>query len=574
VAAVRASQVNARLAALLLVACCALAGGVASAQPVPSECPDGRVVQIEVEAGPIFDAPDSVAPPRFAWAYRLANRLHTSTRPEVIRRELLFAEGDCFDPLLLQDSERLLRNLRFLAEAEVVGLRLPSGDVRVRVRTRDEWSKRIEVQTGSRGGLRTRGLELREDNLVGTGQQVAAYYRQSLDDRSYGVVYATPHLWGSPLDADFAVGRTLDDGYLLSETIAYPFRGEAGRWAWRQHFAHEDRFFQFFVPVEGKLERILLPERRRLGDVGGVFRLGQRGNFSLIGLALSGEWISYRGAARAATPEITPLPRADTLGAALDPVSSFRLMFLIGQRNVYFVRRDALDAVRGAEDVRLGVEAELGVGRSLPAFSSDDDLAFEVGLSAAGELPNGILSGAKVTMEAKRDFDGDAGGPEWTDVLGQLDAWSYWRPHPRHTLVAGLAAAGGWHTTVPFQITLGEATGLRGFPGYLLPGGRRVVGSLEARSYLAGPYPRLADLGSVVFMDVGRSWGGDDPFGNDSDVEVGAGVGVRMAFPPGSRRTYRLDVGQAIGRAASGVDPQIRRSSRRAVAASLFSFPN
>ena len=67
---------------------------------------------------------------------------------------------------------------------------------------------------------------------------------------------------------------------------------------------------------------------------------------------------------------------------------------------------------------------------------------------------------------------------------------------------------------------------------------------------------------------------------------------MRLAFPPGSRRTYRLDVavplakgysardvvftlgvGQAIGR-SRGDDPQLRRSSRRAVSASLFSFPD
>jgi hypothetical protein len=35
-----------------------------------------------------------------------------------------------------------------------------------------------------------------------------------------------------------------------------------------------------------------------------------------------------------------------------------------------------------------------------------------------------------------------------------------------------------------------------------------------------------------------------------------------------------LGVGQVIGRNHGEVDPQIGRSSRRSVAASLFSFPN
>jgi outer membrane protein assembly factor BamA len=120
-----------------------------------------------------------------------------------------------------------------------------------------------------------------------------------------------------------------------------------------------------------------------------------------------------------------------------------------------------------------------------------------------------------------------------------------------------------------------------------------VVATLEHRAYLAWPFPRLFDLGSAVFVDAGRTWTGGDPFGRDSPVLVSAGAGLRVAFPPGSRRTYRLDfafpvapgfrpravqisVGtdQAVGRTAVDSDPQIDRSSRRPVNSSLFDYPN
>jgi len=200
-----------------------------------------------------------------------------------------------------------------------------------------------------------------------------------------------------------------------------------------------------------------------------------------------------------------------------------------------------------------------------------------------------------VVIEAKRDFTADSAALNWRDVLGQADLWSYWRPaaDSRHTLVFAARAAGGWHPRVPFQVTLGSRVGLRGFPRQLYAGGRRVVATVEHRAYLAWPFPRLFDLGSAVFVDAGRTWTGGDPFGQDSPLLVSAGAGLRVAFPPGSRRTYRLDfafpvapsfrpravqisigTGQAVGRTAVDSDPQIDRSSRRPLSSSLFDYPD
>jgi hypothetical protein len=244
--------------------------------------------------------------------------------------------------------------------------------------------------------------------------------------------------------------------------------------------------------------------------------------------------------------------------------------------------------------VELGADVEVAVGRTLGDLSSDDDLALDFGLAAAGDLPGGVLAGTRVVVEAKRDFTAGDDGLDWRDVLGQVDVWAYWRPaaDSRHTLVFAARAAGGWHPRVPFQVTLGSRAGLRGFPRQVYAGGRRMVATLEHRAYLAWPFPRLFDLGSAVFVDAGRTWTGGDPFGRNSPVLVSAGAGLRVAFPPGSRRTYRIDFAfpvapdfrprsvqisigtdQAVGRTAVDSDPQIDRSSRRPVNSSLFEYP-
>jgi hypothetical protein len=566
-----------------------------------SGCRDGVISQIFVDNNSVFVVGDPELEPRFNWAYRLANKAHARTREGVIRRELLFGEGDCYRPELLEDSERILRAASFIADADVFAVRQGDGTHHVIVETRDEWSTRLEPQFESGDEMSLTGLELREDNLMGRGQRVSAYLKEYQGERIYGAAFATRQLFRTQLDGELSIART-PVGVSVGQKLAWPFRGESGRWAFRQAFEHQERNFEFLVPdVAGaRLERRLFPEERTSFDVGTVLRLGRRGNLTLFGVALTGEWTNYPR--ESLTPDDDPpvpssggKPLTDERVVGLDSVSTVRVVFLVGQRNVYFDRRRALDAVRGNEDVRLGVEVELGVGRSIQALSSDDDLALNFGFTAAGDLPANVLAGMRMVVEGKRDFGARAGAVEWRDVFGQLDGWAYWRPTPtsRHTVVGALRATGGWETTVPFQLTLGYRAGLRGYPRNVYAGERRVVGTVEHRAYLGWPYPRLFDLGSALFVDAGKSWAGDNAFGESSPLEVSAGFGLRLAFPPGSRQTYRLDfafpvapnvrfgafqvsfgIGQAVGRGAVDDDPQLRRSARRSVSASLFSFPN
>lgn len=595
-------------AALLAAALVAAAGPVGaqapdSAPPPPvsdrrgEACPDGIISEVFVDNKSVFDVGAPELDPRFNWAYRLANGLHVRTRESVIRRELLFTEGDCYVPAALEDSERILRAASYIADADVFAVRQADGTYHVLVETRDEWSTRLEPQLEAGGELELSGVELREDNLLGTGQHVAAFYRERYGATIYGASFGTRQLLGTRLDAEIAVART-PVGTAVTQRLAYPFRGETGRWAFLQQLEHESDYFELYRrDDDGVLRPYLFTQRRQSLDIGGVVRLGQRGNLTMFGLGVTGEWVVYPDGGRLVPrnrddegPVAGPLPQG------LDSVSNLRVVFLAGQRNVRFDRRRALDAVRGTEDVTLGVEVELGIGRAVPRLSDDDDLAIDFGVSLAGDLPGRIFSGVRVGVEGRRDFEAPANAAEWRNVFAQLDGWAYWRPsdESRHTWVAALTAGGGWHVDVPFQVTLGSRTGLRGFSRNVYAGGRRAVATLEHRAYVGWPAPRLFDLGTVAFVDAGRAWGrSDDPFADDSPMAVSAGAGLRMAFPPGSRRTYHLDVafpvaggdgkrgvgiilgiGQAVGRGAVRDDPQIRRSSRRILSTSLFSFPN
>jgi hypothetical protein len=559
-------------------------------------CEGGRIVEITIDNHSVFDLSDPDNRGRLGWAYRLANSLHIQTRSDVVERELLFEVGDCYDIDLLRDSERLLRAFPFIADANIYGVHLGDERYQVVVDTQDEWSTRIEPRVGSPGFAGLDGLRVVEDNLVGTGRHLALYVDREDEERIFGASYATPHLFRTRWNMALQLART-EAGYSFRESITYPFVGEVGRVAFRQVASRQNRNFELLMPNGGdELSRIRVPVLREQYEIGAAFRWGeQRYRHTMIGSSLVVERIGYPSDPTfedddAALIVDDPPERMDW-----NPVSSVRLMLLTGQRNVYFIRSHGVDTVNGTEDVQLGVEAEASFGPTLPVLSEDRDIAVGLGLFAAGELTDRIIAGGTFSFEGRRGYKSLPGLPEWNDVVGELDLWAYYRrgPDSRHQIVGAFTALGGWHGRTPFQLTLGGYAGMRGYPRHVDPGGRRVVASLEHRANLNWPLPELFDLGSVLFLDVGRIWAGHAPFGTGSPIRASVGGGIRAAFPPGSLQTFRLDVGvpveghlgfrnvtvtigvgQAIGRRAVRRDPQLVRSARYGLGTVDFLYPD
>lgn len=579
---------------LLALASLTVSRGPALGQQAPAVCPQGRISRVFVDNHSVFDLSDPGLNARLDWAYRLANGMHVATREAVIRRELLFHEGDCYDVERLRESERLLREAPYIARVDVFGVRQPDGSVHVLVDTQDEWSLRAGVRVGGSGGSGLTGAKLREDNLLGSGQSVYSSYRRYRAEETYGLGYFAPQLFGTRWDTALEASRT-EVGYGFVQSIAYPFVGEVGRFGIHESVQHRDRYFEFLVPAGGRLSRAWLPVQRESFEVGAAARFGPRRlQRTLLGLSVVGERVAYPaprpGAVASRGDRIVPtIP-----GVPLDTLSSVRSVLLLGQRNVYYVRRRGLDSVNGTEDVRLGVEVEGAFGPSIPGLSRARDLVLGFGLSAADEVADFGLLGVSATLEARRQYDGPVDRSEWSDVLGEVAAWTYVQPRPesRSVLVGALSAAGGWNGRTPFQITLGGRSGLRGYPRFVDAGARRIVGSLEARHYLAWPLPQLFDLGVAGFVDAGRIWAGDAPYGVDSPLRADVGAGLRLAFPPGSRRTLRLDVGvplrgdarlrsvvvsagvsQLIGFGRRRRDDELLRSARMGGTATTFAFP-
>lgn len=593
------------LAALLV------ATGVAAQEQDQPEivCPTGRIEHIFIDNHSIFDTSDPDLDPRFRWAYSAANRLHVRTRSSVIARELLFQVGDCYNGVLLEESERLLRGHSFISRADVYGIQQPGGGYHVVVDTEDEWSTQVEVRADLSGTFELEGIDLREENVAGYGRELGVFYRSDQAVRTYGVRYGTPQLLGTRWDMDLAVGRTRA-GTLVEQQIRYPFLGEIGRWGFRQHLNHRDRHFDYIVPgshsgcpPEIGNCRILVPIRERGFHVASLWRTGERGNLTVFGGGVAFQELAYPGdegitfVEGGRYDERTPAPPEleEEADERMEQLRNARVVVLVGKRNILWEQRRGLDSFRGEEDVRLGAEVEVAFARSVPGMKSDNDLYGSLDLYAATAAGPTFFA-TRLRADARRDYDASPDEYELKDVFGEGEAFMYLRGAgwlARHTLLLRVAAAGGWHVRTPFQLTLGGERSLRGWAEDELPGGRRIVFSAEDRWFWGWPFPDVVDVGTSAFVDVGRMWPGDAPFGGDSGWRASVGAGLRANFPAGGTNTFRIDaafpvgadgglgrlqlligVGEYIGLASDHTDPQFSRSRLPPVTGNLLNFPN
>lgn len=544
----------------------------ATAQETPEnrlECPAGVIASITIDNQSIYEEDGPQDGQSHGWVHRLAawvaNRVHIRTRKGVVTSELLFRPGDCFDQLLLDESERSLRSLPFLAEADIRHAPADDGGVDVFVATRDDWTLKLDVRPELDQGLRFAYLGGAEENFLGTGTLLGVYYRDQVEQRDAGVHLRNPRLARTRFDGAVSGGRTRT-GSFFTESLSYPFVGEVGRWAFVESYSLREDIFPYATPEAGTSTYVSLPMQTRRAEVTVGRRFGSPGDLTVLAAGFSWEKLRFDGfpdgvevipgfdySARESADEAM----IGAIAGQTAPRTIPRFHVVAGKRNIRFITRRGLDAVRAEQDVRVGTQAlitaattfaspELGVG------GAERELRGSLSLfgGSAGER---WLFNSEVHVEGGWIPGVERPARSFRDILGEFDAYLYWQPRTgsRHTVVLGLSGAGGWDNTRPFQLTLGGPLGVRGYGRLDFPAARRLVVNLEDRITLDAPFSDVFDLGLAVFVDVGAGWKGDAPFSTDSGLRGAAGAGLRFAFPDGNRQVVRLDL--AVPLEAGGV---------------------
>jgi hypothetical protein len=462
---------------------------VLAAGPEMQAIPPGSVIgAVRVVAKDIFDPED---PGEDRKLFRLANRLHRTTRTAVVESQLLFRPGDVFSPELIAESARILRTNDYLYDVDIRPVLRDDGKVDVEVTTRDLWTLAGGASFGRAGGRNSTSFSLQDTNFLGTGKEVALARIGTIDL----VRFTDPNLLGSRVRLLLSYADNSDGGRQRLE-VEQPFYSLDSRWAAGLRSFRDERLESLYTL--GKIETSF---RHRTDSVevyggfspglvdGSTHRWEAGFTYARDDFALSSKpFFLFKGL----LPEALPLPPDRTL--------SYPWVRFESVQDRYVVEKD-LDRIQRSEDLNLGRQYSLLLGLSSPRFGGDAQrwiaqTAISDGWRPApGQIVLFQLGGS--TRWAQRDAE--------NLVAGGRVRW-YVRDFGEHVFYASLGADLAHRLDGEDQLLLGGDSGLRGYPIRYQAGDRRFLLTLEQRFFSDREVFHLAHLGAALFFDAGQAW--------------------------------------------------------------------
>ena len=473
------------------------------------EAAGAKIGEIHVRAEDIFDTSD---PREDKWLFRWANVLHIETRPDVIRRALLFKSGEPLSLRLIEETERLLRSSRFLYDVQFKPVAYHDGVVDIEVTTRDTWSLDPGFSASRSGGANSSGIQLREQNLFGTGTTVGIQRSKNVDRSSNEFQFANDRAFGSWTAISYSHASN-SDGKRDAAAIVRPFYALDTRWSAGLSAVNDSRLDAIYNAgniVNQYRHRQALAEAVAGWSPGLVDGWVQR--YSL--------GVSYARNAYAPEPGLAApaaLPGNEKL------VAPFVRVALIEDR---FDRELNRNLIGRPEFFALGLAASMQLGWASTGTGSSRDAWLY-----AGTVSRGFEPVPRHTLIAAANVAGEyADGLVRRQRLG-AQAQYYWPQNPRwlfYAAASGDMVKAAQQPDAADALLLGGDNGLRGYPLRYQSGTRRALFTVEERFYTDLYVWRLFRVGGAAFFDAGRAWGGDNTNALNPGWLSNAGVGLRI----------------------------------------------
>lgn len=514
---------------------------------------------------------------------RAVRTMHVNTRDEVIRRFLLLKPGDPCNQIQRAESERILRAQPYLVDARIHVYDDEQGGVRLDVETRDDFSLIFEPLVRGPAPF-VRGLKLGEANLAGSATMAAIEWRDGLNYNDVLGVQYTDYQFAGGRNELRVEGRRNLFGQRMNLEVVRPYYTDLQRFAWVASVGgtrEPMRFQREHYPANA------LTVRREYGNLGGVVRVGPVGRLKLLGASIT------RETRRTDTESVLLTPdgvQRDTFPAPLPEFGTqnvLRANLLMGMRAIRFRQVQGFDALTGAQDVRVGVQAGVMLGHSLANGAASDRDRFFASNVYAGAAGDDWYVALQGITEARYHLDRE----RWENLISSGRAAWYFRPAVRQTTVVQAEWATGRRMQVPFQLSLADREGgIMGHRNSWSAGARRVVLRAEQRLVVPTRF-NVADVGLAGFVEAGRLWKEQSvAYSVDAPWRGAFGVSLLAAVPPRSRRLWRMDLAVPVSNDPfkrievrfTGIDrsrnfwrdPQdVAASRERTAPTSLFTWP-
>lgn len=435
---------------------------------------------------------------------KVFNGLHITTRPGVVRREVLLRPGESFDSSKAAQTERNLRALRIFRRVTVDSIRSDSGLV-LRVETQDAFTTRVEGTIDGSDQSTTWSVALNELNLLGTASRVGVRYRRTPDRDGVTTQFSRNRLIGGKVGVS-ALWDKVSDGRLLYGVVSQPFYSFSSPASW--YLSGEERSQRVLRFFEGDTQNPDELQRQFwMTKVGSGWRLAS----SATGYLRAG----FEGQLR--RDDYADYARPDTVGRTVTGAVTGYLQW----RAARFLVSSDFEGFGRQEDVDLSTFVHASLGFTPRAFGYDEDgvvpgVTLQSGLGWRGGF-------ARINASALgRLVDGlavDSGSVH-------VGATVVLKPRPRHMAV--FHGARGWQKNpMPgAEFDLGQSLGIRGFRQHAFTGTNAFLLTTEYRYTVTNDFLNTAGLGLAAFADYGGAWYS----GSRRRTGYSVGVGVRFGL--------------------------------------------
>lgn len=474
--------------------------------------------------------------------YLFLNQLHINTRPSVVRAQLLFNEGELLNINKIQESERILRKRPYLTNAYIVPVTVCAEHVDIMVVTQDAWALEPQLSLSKESEGTKSGFAIADGNILGTGNSLTIGYEQNTQRNLISYDFSNPHIFNSQISTKIYYADT-SDGRDTIVDISHPFYSLQTPWA-----------AGFYTQDETLEEPI-----RHMDEQINEFRHQTMHNRIYFGLATDvTPTHTQRWLVGISNEEDNFFVSADTLQAipeqrkAVYPWIEYQYL-----ENRYGVFKN-INQIQRPEDIALGQNFSFRLGYAGTQFDNPDDV-----IRYIGNYSNIIDFDSQHIFETTLELDGrhhsSIDGIDST-VAGINLTYNYFQDEKRRWYL-GFRYDIGQDLAQYEELTVGDITGLRGYPTDYQRGDERYVLTIERRYFTDIHIFNLLRVGAVMFFDMGKAWGidqygyspllSDVGFGlrlSSSKVRIGNVIHVDVAMPTSARNAegvgeYQLTIG-------------------------------
>ena len=484
------------------------------------------------------------------------NKMHISTRESVIKKQLLYKEGDILDKDIIEESERNLRKFRifFVEETKIIKVK-NQNKVDIIVEVQDVWSIYFDIKADAAGGVFTYNFKLGDRNFLGRNNSLEVNLERNSFLNIWRQMFYEPMVFGSRFT--FFGGFNLSymhDGKKVGEgldfRLIYPFFSRKSEWGFIFETKYSDNFTYDNIGSQFKQYEVVV------GSITNSFpkRYNKEFYSTTIGIIRSYGYkiknyyafkFKHEYKNHSLYDDIPAEFRDDFVRYVL-PENSDRKLFLLGfsMNNYKYIKKRSVYNKKRIIDYALGLYISGFMGISKKWWDSYQDFYY---LEMEASYSFSFLDDHIFKIGSA--FSSDLFFPGLRNAELSFYFWYIIRNLPIGQIYIKAEATLGQDLEIDKKYELGGGNGLRGYQTNKFEGDRRIF--FNAEYHFARINIDMLRIGFVIFFDLGSAWYNKDRSIMDASFYPSVGIGFRFSLPELFPNMLSFDIGYNFGNDSS-----------------------